>query len=145
MSSVRLAYESVFYPSFPRKATAPDRLAAVAAMFGINRPDPERARVLEIGCSNGANLIPLALTTPNGSFLGIDFAQSAVALGKSRISELGLTNIQLEELDVTEFPADAGSFDYIIVHGVFSWVPPEVRTAILAVIQRHLSPTGVAY
>jgi cyclopropane fatty-acyl-phospholipid synthase-like methyltransferase len=145
MNPLRAAYEEVHYPSYPRRASAPDRLAAVATLFGLTPPDLATARVLEIGCSDGGNIIPLALVAPDARFLGVDFAQQAVARGAQRIRELKLTNIELRALDVREFPADAGEFDYIIVHGVFSWVPTDIRAAILALIGRHLAAQGVAF
>ena len=120
-------------------------MAAVATLFGMERPDPETARVLEIGCSDGGNLLPLAATTPHGTFLGIDFAESAIAIATARVAEQGLRNISFQRMDVAEFPEDAGAFDYIIAHGVFSWVSSETQAAILRVVQRHLSPAGVAY
>jgi ubiquinone/menaquinone biosynthesis C-methylase UbiE len=117
----------------------------VATLFGLTPPDPRTARVLEIGCSDGGNLLPLALTTPNSRFLGIDLTGSAIAKGRERIRALGLQNIELRQLDLTQFPASEGTFDYIIVHGVYSWVPPEVRRHILRIAQQHLSPNGIAY
>ena len=145
MTSVRTGFEQVFYPSFPRPACAPDRLAAIAILFGLSVAEVETARVLEIGCSDGGNIVPLAVATPRGKFLGIDFADSAVARGQEQIRALQLTNIELRLIDLTTFPVDQGLFDYIIVHGVFSWVSPAVQSAILALIQRHLAPTGLAY
>lgn len=145
MSNLRDAYEAVIYCSSHRAASAPDRLAAIATLFGLDRPDPETARVLEIGCSDGGNLIPLASATPGGTFLGIDFAEAAISIGTARVADLGLANINLQRMDIAEFPANSGSFDYIIAHGVFSWVSPQTRGAILQVVQRHLSPSGVAY
>jgi methyltransferase-like protein/ubiquinone/menaquinone biosynthesis C-methylase UbiE len=145
MSLLRDAYEEVHYASFPRPASAPDRLAAVATMFGLTPPNPATARVLELGCSDGGNLMPLALVTPRAQFVGVDFARSAIARGQQRISDLKLGNIELRAMDVRDFPPDAGAFDYIILHGVFSWVPAEIRGAVLALVGRHLSPHGVAY
>ena len=145
MTDLRAAYESVLYQSFPREATSPDRLAAVATLFGLDRPDPETPRVLEVGCSDAGNLIHHASATPHGTFLGIDFAESAIAAGQRRIAERGLGNITLQRLDIADFPEDAGEFDYIIAHGVYSWVSAETRAALLRLLQRHLSPTGVAY
>src|SRR5947207_6430747 len=62
----------------------------------------------------------------------------------SKHSVNGITNIELRTLDLTEFPKDAGTFDYIIAHGVYSWVPPNVRAHVLTIVQQHLAPNGVA-
>lgn len=145
MNPLRNAYAQIQYPSFPRAATAPDRLAAVARLFAAAAPNPETARVLEIGCSDAGNLLSLAMIAPHGRFLGIDFSESAIARGQARIHELQINNVELRVVDLGEFPADAGTFDYIIAHGVYSWVAPPLRERILALIQRHLAPDGVAY
>src|SRR5262249_49945070 len=65
--------------------------------------------------------------------------------GRDAVGALGLGNVALEALDVVAFPADAGEFDYIICHGVYSWVPAAARAAVLDLIARHLAPGGVAY
>lgn len=145
MDSLHAAYEKVTYPSYPRAATTPDRLAAVALLFGLTPPHPEGASVLELGCSDAGNLIAMAVNTTGAQFLGIDVTASAIARGQEQIRDLNLKNIRLRELDLMNFPDDAGTFDYIIAHGVFSWVPAEVRTRVFGILQRHLSPNGVAY
>jgi SAM-dependent methyltransferase/methyltransferase-like protein len=145
MNPLRDAFAQFPYPSSPRAATAPDRLAAVARLFATTAPNPETARALEIGCSDGGNLLSLATITPQGRFLGIDFSEPAIARGQGRIRELQINNIELRVVDLFEFPADAGTFDYIIAHGVYSWVAPQLQERLLALIQRHLAPDGVAY
>jgi SAM-dependent methyltransferase len=145
MNSLRDAFAQFPYPSSPRAATAPDRLAAVARLFGTMAPNPETARVLEIGCSDGGNLISLAMIAPQARFLGIDFSEPAIARGQACIREVQISNIELRVVDLLEFPADAGTFDYIIAHGVYSWVAPQLQERALALIQRHLAPDGVAY
>jgi SAM-dependent methyltransferase len=100
--------------------------------------------VLELGAGDGAHLIPLALEQPAAYFLGIDLAGSAVARGQARVRELGLENIRLEQGDLSTF-AGTEPFDYIIAHGVYSWVPPEVQELLLAGCKRLLAPQGLAY
>ena len=58
------AYDEVRYSNYPYAQTHPDRLATVAALHGLPSPDPETARVLEIGCGAGGNLIAMAVATP---------------------------------------------------------------------------------
>lgn len=145
MNALRDAYAQFPYPSLPRAATGPDRLAAVARLFGAAVPDPETPRVLEVGCSDGGNLLSLATIAPRGRFLGVDFSEPAISKGKDRIRELQADNIELQVADLGEFPADVGTFDYIIAHGVYSWVAPALQERLLALIQRHLAPDGVAY
>ncbi len=106
---------------------------------------PESCRVLEIGCSQGGNLIPMALTLPGSTFVGIDLAAQPLLKGRARIEALQLTNIRLEERDILDIDSGFGQFDYIIAHGFYSWVPPQAQDKLLAVCAANLSPQGVAF
>jgi SAM-dependent methyltransferase len=140
------SYDEIPYESQAFHETHPDRLASLAALHGLDAPPIATARVLEIGCAGGGNLIPLALALPEATFVGIDLSSRQVEEGRAIVSGLGLTNVALSVGDVAEAEsgAIAGAFDYIICHGVYSWVPAPVRAAILARIRRQLAPTGVA-
>jgi methyltransferase-like protein len=138
-------YEVVPYPSSPFSQAHPDRLAVLATLHGMNPAPVERCRVLELGCGDGGHLIPMAFSFPESEFVGIDRAAGAVARGQAMAAELGLGNLRLQALDLAEFPAEWGPFDYIITHGLYSWVPPEVQDRILSVSKACLAPQGVAY
>ncbi|MDQ3906809.1 MAG: class I SAM-dependent methyltransferase [Acidobacteriota bacterium] len=138
------SYDEVPYPAHAFSQTHPDRLATLARLFGMTPADPRRCRVLELGCGSGGNLLPMAVELPESRFLGIDLAARPVAEGQALIEEVGLKNVALRREDIMEFPADAGLFDYIIAHGVYSWVPAEVRERLLALVGAHLAPRGVA-
>lgn len=100
--------------------------------------------MLELGAGDGSHLIPLALEQPGAEFVGMDLAGKAVERGRARIRELGLSNITLEQADIASF-SPSQPFDYIIAHGVYSWVPAPVQTALLALCRRALAPQGLAY
>ncbi|MEZ5844504.1 MAG: class I SAM-dependent methyltransferase [Hyphomicrobiaceae bacterium] len=138
-------YNLVPYVSKPFPQTQPARLAALAVVFGLAPPGVETARVLELGSASGGNLIPLALRFPNARFHGIDLAERHVAEGRARVAALGLDNVTIEQGDIGILDLGDAVFDYIICHGVYSWVPEQVRAAILALSARHLAPDGVAY
>ncbi len=138
------AYDAVMYPGLPFSQTHPDRLATIAALYGLPAAPPERCRVLELGCGEGGNLIPMAYVFPGSTFLGLDAAGSAVALGREQISALGLTNVTLVHVDLLD-ASNLGTFDYVIAHGVYSWVPPSVQERVLAIASEVLAPNGVAY
>lgn len=142
---MRTDYDVVEYPHRPFSQTNPDRLAVLAMLFGMEPALPSKCRVLELGCGSGGNLIPLADLYPESTYLGLDLAQTPIDAGRKRIESLGLRNIRLEQMDVMDFPASEGEFDYIILHGLFSWVPEPVRIRILEICQKHLSPNGMAY
>ena len=139
------AYDTILYVGQPYANTHPDRLASLAILHGVEPADVGTCRVLEIGCGDGANIVPMAATLPCAEFVGIDYAARPVALALQMVQDLGLRNITISQLDLCNIPADAGVFDYIIVHGLYSWVPLEVRRQLLPVIARHLAPNGIAY
>ena len=138
-------YDEVPYPSALFPQTHPDRLATLAALFGLKPAPVERCRVLELGCGDGTNLIAMGFGLPQIQCYGIDLAARAIKKGNDLIAALDLKNVRLEALDLLETPEDLGEFDFVIAHGLYSWVPPEVRDRILAICGRHLAPQGVAY
>ena len=140
-------YDEVAYPSVLFKRTHPERLAVVAALHGLAPPPLETARVLEIGCGEGLNLLALAAGYPRAQFDGFDLAASAIARGEALREAAGLENVTLATRDILEARVEIapGSFDYIVAHGVYAWVPEPVRAAIMALIGHALSPHGVAY
>lgn len=138
------AYDEVAYPGAAYAQTHPDRLATVATLFGLKPASPGRCRVLELGCGDGGNLVPMAYTLKGSEFLGIDLAPSAVARGRETIAALGLSNVTLTAADLRSV-SDLGTFDYVIAHGLYSWVPSPVQQRILELAREVLAPHGVAY
>src|SRR5690606_35431991 len=126
-------YDETPYPSSAFPQTHPDKLCAMARLFGLEAQDPTTARVLELGCADGANLLPMAQHAPGARFLGLDASIKQVEGARAAITAAGLANVEVRHQDILEFPADEGKFDYIIVHGIFSWVPDPVRDKILAI------------
>src|SRR5688500_17428070 len=116
-------YDAIPYATVPHPLTHPDRLATVASFLGLSPPPVGRARVLEVGCGDGANLIPMAATLPDARFVGCDLVRRALASGRTTIAALGLANIELVEEDLAALSPAHGQFDYVIAHGVYSWVP----------------------
>jgi SAM-dependent methyltransferase len=138
-------YDEVRYPGRPFPQTHPDRLATLGALFGLRPPDPAGCRVLELGCGDGANLLPMAIALPAASFVGIDSATGAIARAAATAQELGLDNVRFAACSIEDYEPPAGGFDYVVAHGVYSWVPAAVRERLLAVSARALSPEGVTY
>jgi methyltransferase-like protein len=147
------SYDEIPYQSIPFTDTHPENLAALGRLFGLDTPDPARSRVLELGCASGGNLIPLAFHLPEGRFHGVELAARQVEDGQRLLDELRLQNIRIERRDILdlggdlggELGSDIGEFDYIVTHGVYSWVPPAVQARILELCARHLAPQGIAY
>lgn len=139
------SYDQVIYPNYTYPQTHPRQLAALGALLGLNTAPASRARVLELGCGDGGNLIPMAFNLPDAQFLGVDIASQLINQGNQRIQSLNLHNIQLRTADLASTGAELGEFDYIICHGIYSWVPDFVRKSILALCRACLAPGGVAY
>ncbi len=139
------SYDRTPYKSYPFCQTHPDRLATIASLFGLMPAPVHRCRVLELGCASGGNLIPMAEQFPDGTFLGIDSSIRQVGDGLRLVESLGLGNIELRHEDIVAFPVKGQEFDYIICHGVFSWVSDEVQRRILEICRKCLAPAGIAY
>jgi SAM-dependent methyltransferase len=139
------AYDEVPYASYPYAQSHPDRLATIATLFGMSPPPIDKCRVLELGCASGGNLIPMAYGLRDSEFLGIDISAHHIAEGQALCKTLALTNIELRRFDILDLPTSLGSFDYIIAHGLYSWVPPAVQEKILKICRTHLVSQGVAY
>ena len=138
-------YDEIPYAAVPHPLTHPDRLATVATFFGRHPPDVARCRVLEVGCSDGANLVPMAVALPHARFVGCDLSARSIEKGRLTIEALGLANVVLVGEDIAKLSPAHGTFDYIVAHGFLSWVPPHARDALFALARERLSPDGVLY
>ncbi len=138
------------YDAYPYQARAQaeshvSRLALLATLWSLSPTPPSRCRVLEIGCADGGNLIPMAAEAPESSFVGVDLSLKQIAAARDRAERWSVKNIQFLHADATTLPDDLGQFDYVIMHGVYSWVPEPVQARLLKVVAARLRPHGVAY
>ena len=139
-------YDEVPYANLPFAQARPSVLATVGALHGLTPPDPRSARVLELGCGAGANLAGIAAASPDATALGVDLAASAIAEARATATAAGLDNLRFQVGDVLALTnGELGEFDYVIAHGLYSWVGEAVREAALAACRSHLAPDGIAY
>ena len=138
-------YSELGYKSMPFPYTTPATLEAYAALVGVSAPNPKTARVLELGATYGGNIISQALFNPDATFVGIELSQEQVEKGNEVIANAGLTNVSLIQSDIASIGSEIGTFDYIIAHGVYSWVDDDVKDALLRLIDEHLAEDGIAY
>lgn len=138
-------YSELGYKSMPFPYTTPATLEAYAALVGVAAPNPKTARVLELGATYGGNIISQALFNPDATFVGIELSQEQVEKGNEVIANAGLTNVSLVQSDIASIGSEIGTFDYIIAHGVYSWVDDGVKDALLRLIDEHLAEDGIAY
>lgn len=137
------SYDAVPYESHAFRHSHPDGLAVMASLSGMQPAPVTKCRVLELGCASGGNLIPLAAQFPNSTFTGVDLSGVEIAEGNALIGELKLANIRLLHQSILE--VEKGEYDYIISHGVYSWITDEVKDRLLAICGGQLAPHGVAY
>ena len=138
-------YDEVPYPGGAFRASHPSHLGMVAKLFSLHPKPPSDCRVLELGCSMGSNLIPMAEGLPGSEFVGIDYGERQIEAGTKIIQDLGMENIQLQLKSILDVQEDLGKFDYILCHGVYSWVPKDVQQKILKIGKTHLSENGIMY
>ncbi|WP_397474212.1 methyltransferase regulatory domain-containing protein [Pusillimonas sp.] len=139
------AYDKRVYTSNAFPFSSPGHLRAAAHLYGLSSVPLENARVLELGCAGGGNLLPFAVAYPKAHVVGVDLSSVQVEQGKGVIEALGIGKLHLHAMSLTDITPEFGQFDYIIAHGVFSWVPPEVREAMMRILRENLSPLGLGY
>ena len=142
---LRARYDAISYHSGAIPDSHPARMGAIGRLHGLPTAAPDRCRVLELGCADGMNLLPLAERFPRSEFLGVDFAEAHVAAAEEAGAACDLGNVRFVCADLRDFEPEPEAFDYIIAHGVYSWVGDEVKERLLAICARALAPGGMAY
>lgn len=142
---VRELYSEHRYPALSHAEAHPAVLCASARCAGVISPAlPENCRLLEVGCASGHHLLPLAAAYPDSQFVGIDFSDTAIRTATRIAKETGLKNITFEHADLREWKPGDEKFDYVIAHGMLSWVPDPAKEALLDLVSRSLAPDGIA-
>lgn len=140
------AYDVLPYPGVVARDTWPPHLDLCSLWHGGPTPSSSSRRVVELGCGNGTNLLPLAYYNPSFTFVGIDKAQAELERARAGACRLGLENISFVLHDVRDLSrSDVIPCDYLVAHGLYSWVPEDARQAILCYCGRALKPSGLAY
>jgi SAM-dependent methyltransferase len=139
------AYDTVPYPAYSFPVTHIGRLGAIGRIFGLQTAAPEHARVLELGCSSGLNTLAMAQLFPEAEFVAVDYSARQIQDAETALASTGLSNVRFIQADISALGEDLGKFDYIIIHGIYSWVPDNVKDAIFRISRDNLKPEGVAY
>jgi SAM-dependent methyltransferase len=131
---------------------APDWMDVCAMLAGYVAPSEaaqDNLRYLELGCGQGFGLCLIASAYPSIEFVGVDFSPEHIAHARGLASAAGLTNVSFVEADFLDlaraWPLELGRFDYVVLHGIYSWVPAELRQAIVACLAEALVSGGLAY
>jgi len=140
-----VAFDEVPYDSKPFSQTNPLLLQGIGRLFGLTAPSPYTARILEIGCATGSNILAIASLYPESRCIGIDYSERQIKIGRNKLEAQGITNLDLRHMSIMDITPDFGTFDYIICHGIISWVPKEVQKKVFEVCKTNLSQSGIAY
>ncbi len=140
-----MIYDDFPYDNFPFRSSHVDVLATVGGLFGLDPAPPEACRVLELGAGMGGNLLGMAVSLPGSRFVGVDLSSQQIAHAQGEVAALGLDNIEFVAADILDLGSDLGRFDYILCHGVWSWVPERVRDAIFRLCRERLTSRGMAF
>lgn len=139
------SYDEIPYPSMAFPQMHPSRLAALGVLFGMPVPQLATCRVLELGCAGGTNLMSIAAGMPNARFVGVDYSSRQIAEAVATAEAAGLANVEFRHASIVDLDASWGEFDFILAHGVYSWVPKEVQESLLRVCKQNLAPNGIAF
>ncbi len=139
------AYDRAPYTDHAYAETHPDRLAVIAALSGWKSPPVETARILEIGCGRGGNLLPMAAHLPRATLTGVDASTRQIDEARAIAHATSLANVTFHATRFEDASMPDASFDFVICHGVYSWVSVATRRALLEAVARWLSPAGIAY
>jgi SAM-dependent methyltransferase len=144
--AVPTSYERIPYSNHPYRQAHHDQLAVAGVLHGLEPPPTATARVLELGCGAGGHLIATAYALPGVRALGVDLAPSVIAQAQAEAQAAGVANVAFQAADLRDLvDGSLGEFDYVVAHGVHSWVPADAREALLAATRAHLAPGGLAY
>ena len=136
------------YTSDYHHAYTPAMLDYVALTNGVASPERPAGqfRFCDLGCGFGMTALTLAAANPAAQVYGIDFMAEHIDVSRRLAESAGIGNAFFHQLSFAQALAeDFEPFDYIVAHGVYTWVNAEVRAEVTAFIQRYLKPGGLAY
>ncbi|MGN5373305.1 methyltransferase domain-containing protein [Sphingomonas hankookensis] len=137
----------IAYPGFFYKEMQPLWLATTATVRGFSAPEVAGAfEACELGCGTATNLLVAAACHPHARFTGVDFNEAHLAIARKAADACGLRNVTFVHADFAAFGrANTRQFDFVTSHGVWSWVAPRQRAALMDCAARSLKPRGLLY
>ncbi|MDR2451684.1 MAG: class I SAM-dependent methyltransferase [Candidatus Accumulibacter sp.] len=137
------------YPAFFHRELTPGWLATLLTALGYRAPDSSAPHTwCELGCGPGLTALIAAAANPGGRFYAVDFDPVAIERARALAEEAALGNLRFLHTSFAELSqADEAALpplDFIVLHGVLSWISPENRQAVWRIVERWLKPGGVA-
>ncbi|MDR0439762.1 MAG: class I SAM-dependent methyltransferase [Candidatus Accumulibacter sp.] len=137
------------YPALFHRELTPVWLATVATALGHRAPDLSASYTwCELGCGPGLTTLIAAAANPGGSFYAVDFDAAAIARARALAEEAGLGNAHFLHMSFADLAGAGGEtlppLDFLVSHGVLSWISPENRRAVWRIVERWLKPGGLA-
>lgn len=135
------------YPLHFYKEMQPTWLAWVLNTLGCTAPRLDMPyRYCELGCGAGISTLVAAACNPAGHFIGVDFNGEHIAAARQAAHTSGIRNVEFIEASFDTFATQAHEpFDFIVSHGVWSWLPPNAQIAVMRIVHERLKPQGLLY
>lgn len=149
-------HENSAHPGYVLDAPYPDtffRELSPAWLNYVARLNGTRVRALdapftylELGCGLGNTVITNAGAFPHGRFHACDLNRAHVEHARGRARAFGVENVEFHQSSFEELGhAELPMFDFIVAHGVYSWVSAHDRQAIRHLARDLLKPAGLLY
>jgi SAM-dependent methyltransferase len=140
-----VAYTSNFY-----REITPSWIAMTSLLLGHRPPDLARPfSYADLGCGNGFTTLVVAACCPHADVWGFDFNPAHVEFANGLAARAGLGNVRFVEssfADLVTAPDGAmPDFDFMVSHGVLSWISPANRRSLVAAVAKRLKPGGLVY
>jgi SAM-dependent methyltransferase len=140
----------VIYPTTFNPQQSPAHLGFACLLGGCEPVALDKPfTYMELGCGQGLTSNVLAATHPHARFFACDFNPAHVASARELAEAANLDNIVFLEESFEQLAAgkveDLPQFDFITMHGVYSWISAKNRRHIVDFIKRYLKPGGIVY
>ena len=112
---------------------------------GVADLDKDNLRILELGCGKGLNCHVIAQSMPEATVFGVDCSYKQLEEAEQRKKQASLSNLHFERVNIDKHKFPPNSYDIIIVHGVYSWVPLNIQRTILNIAKESLVTGGVLF
>lgn len=131
------------YATYVNSLVHPERAAVIAHLFSLQPTAVNQARILELGCGDGSQLVALAETLPDTELIGLEHNVNHIDHANALKVYAKLNNIEFHQTDFLQINPDLGQFDYIIANNVLSWLPPASQNQFFAVCKQYLKSNGL--